>query len=115
MSGSPVILAIDAGTGDCRVIAFSGDGTVLNSAKMEWTYESGVEKIPDAFAFEPEACWNSVLCLLEQVVEKLPGGEVCAITVASQRDGMEFLDREGKELYCASNMDLRGRSHSFGA
>lgn len=56
MSGSPVILAIDAGTGDCRVIAFSGDGTVLNSAKMEWTYESGVEKIPDAFAFEPEAC-----------------------------------------------------------
>lgn len=49
-----------------------------------------------------------MLCLLEQVVEKLPGGEVCAITVASQRDGMAFLDREGKELYCAPNMDLRG-------
>ena len=39
MMGEELILAVDAGTGDCRVIAFSLDGAVRYIAKHEWIYE----------------------------------------------------------------------------
>ena len=31
-----LILTVDAGTGDCRVIAFSLDGSLRHIAKHEW-------------------------------------------------------------------------------
>lgn len=104
----PAILAVDAGTGGCRVIAFSPEGRILASAQREWRYQSGLEGIPGAFAFDPEGCWQGVAELLRAVAAEVAG--VAAITVTSQRDGMAFLDREGRELYCAPNMDLRGEA-----
>lgn len=108
MSGRPVILAVDAGTGDCRAIVFSTEGRVLASAHMEWTYESGAGTVPNAFAFQPEACWDDVMGLIGRAAAQLRDCTVMAVTVTSQRDGMAFLDRDGRELYCAPNMDLRG-------
>ena len=43
MMGEELILAVDAGTGDCRVIAFSLDGAVRYIAKHEWIYEKAEE------------------------------------------------------------------------
>lgn len=102
------VIVIDAGTGDCRVAAFSDKGEPLASAHREWTYQSGREGIPGAFAFDPEGCWRSVKELLQAVTAR--AGCAAAVTVTSQRDGMAFLDREGRELYCAPNMDLRGEA-----
>ena len=110
MNQAPAILAIDAGTGDCRAIAFSLDGKVLSSAAVEWTYTRCAEELRDVFAFEPDACFQSVCELISRVTNALESYYVSAITVTSQRDGMAFLDRNGKELYCAPNMDLRGKA-----
>lgn len=106
----PAFLAIDAGTGDCRVIAFSAEGRVLASACTEWTYEKSVLGMENCREFTPDACFGSICSLIRRVVVDLDGCAVAAVTVTSQRDGMAFLDASGKELYCAPNMDLRGKA-----
>ncbi len=110
MTRAPAVLSVDAGTGDCRAIAFSLTGEVLASAGVEWTYERGASAEKDVFAFDPDACFQSVCGLIGRVVSALDGYQVRAVAVASQRDGMAFLDRFGRELYCAPNMDLRGKA-----
>lgn len=101
------ILTVDAGTGDCRVMAYSPTGRVLAKEHTEWFYQ------PDAdsgyYTFDPDKCISGVLDMIRQVTEKLHGIQVMVITVTSQRDGMAFLDSSGHEIYCAPNMDLRGR------
>lgn len=100
------ILTIDAGTGDCRVMAYSLKGAVLAEEHTEWFY------LPDAengyYAFDPEKCIGGILEMIRRVAGRLRGG-VLAVTVTSQRDGMAFLDGDGREVYCAPNLDLRGR------
>ena len=108
MKKEPMILALDAGTGDCRAIAFSADGRVMESAQMEWSYDARAAGIPGGYAFEPARCWADVKGLLHKVLSRLPDHQAKAVTVTSQRDGMVYLDRTGRELYCAPNMDLRG-------
>ena len=68
------VIVIDAGTGDCRVAAFSDKGEPLASAHREWTYQSGREGIPGAFAFDPEGCWRSVKELLQAVTARAGWG-----------------------------------------
>lgn len=106
----PAFLALDAGTGDCRVIAFSAEGRVLASACTEWTYEKSAPGMEDCREFAPDACFGSICSLIRRVVADLDGCAVAAVTVTSQRDGMAFLDAAGRELYCAPNMDLRGKA-----
>lgn len=110
MNEAPAILAVDAGTGECRAIAFSLDGKVLSSAVAEWTYTRCSEELRDVFAFDPDACFRSVCDLISRVTNALDGYRVSAVTITSQRDGMAFLNRGGRELYCAPNMDLRGKA-----
>ncbi|HWQ07261.1 MAG TPA: FGGY-family carbohydrate kinase, partial [Feifaniaceae bacterium] len=106
----PAFLAIDAGTGDCRAIAFSGEGRVLAFACTEWTYERSVPGREDFREFAPDACFQSICSLIRSVSASLDNCEVKAVSVTSQRDGMAFLDANGRELYCAPNMDLRGKA-----
>lgn len=105
MMGEELILAVDAGTGDCRVIAFSLDGAVRYIAKHEWIYEKAEGNV---FTFDARRCWAEIFGMLKETVSHLPGCCVMAVTTASQRDGMVFLDCRDREVYCAPNMDLRG-------
>lgn len=106
MQANHCILAVDAGTGDCRVMAYSLSGSVLAEEHTEWFY------LPDAdsgyYAFDPEKCILGILDMIRRVVAKLPGVQILAVTVTSQRDGMAFLDQNDHEVYCAPNLDLRG-------
>lgn len=105
MMGEKIILAVDAGTGDCRVVAFGLDGAIRYIAKHEWVYEKTEDNV---FAFDAQRCWDEILGMLQETVAHLPGCEIAAVTAASQRDGMVFLDSRDTEIYCAPNMDLRG-------
>lgn len=105
MMREKIILAVDAGTGDCRVIAFALDGSIRYIAKHEWVYEKTKD---NAFAFDAQRCWEEILSMLKETVAHLTESEIAAVTVTSQRDGMVFLDKWDKEVYCAPNMDLRG-------
>lgn len=106
----PVILSIDAGTGGCRVYAFSDEGHILCSAYKEWVYTSTKRDIHKAVEFDPAACWQTVCSLIKSTLTGLKSSSVKAVTVSSQRDGMVLLDSDGHELYCAPNMDLRGEA-----
>lgn len=106
MQTEECILTIDAGTGDCRVMAYSLRGAVLAEEHAEWFY------LPDAesgyYTFDPDKCIAGILEMVRRVTGQLRGG-VLAVTVTSQRHGMAFLDEGGREVYCAPNLDLRGR------
>ncbi len=106
MQADRCILAVDAGTGDCRVMAYSLSGCVLAEEHTEWFY------LPDTdsgyYIFDPEKCIFGILEMIRRVAEKLPSVQILAITVTSQRDGMAFLDQNDHEIYCAPNLDLRG-------
>lgn len=105
MMREKIILAVDAGTGDCRVIAFALDGSIRYIAKHEWVYDKTED---NAFTFDAQRCWDEILSMLKETLAHLSNGEIAAVTVTSQRDGMVFLDSWDKEVYCAPNMDLRG-------
>lgn len=105
MMKEKIILAVDAGTGDCRVIAFSLEGTIRYIAKHEWAYEKAED---NAFTFDAQRCWKEIVSMLRETAAHLPGSEIAAVTVTSQRDGMVFLNDRDEEVYCAPNMDLRG-------
>ena len=107
MQSNNCILAIDAGTGDCRVMAYSLSGRVLAEAHTEWFYRQDADN--GYYSFDPEKCISGILDMIRDVAEKLCGSRILALTVTSQRDGMAFLDRNDREIYCAPNMDLRGR------
>ena len=100
-----IILTVDAGTGDCRVIAFALDGTIRYISKHEWAYERTED---NTFAFDAQRCWSEILDMLKETAAHLPGCEIAAVTTTSQRDGMVFLNSRDEEVYCAPNMDLRG-------
>ena len=53
MMREKIILAVDAGTGDCRVIAFALDGSIRYIAKHEWVYDKTED---NAFTFDAQRC-----------------------------------------------------------
>ena len=65
MMGEELILAVDAGTGDCRVIAFSLDGAVRYIAKHEWIYEKAEGNV---FTFDARRCWAEIFGMLKETV-----------------------------------------------
>lgn len=106
MQADHCILAVDAGTGDCRVMAYSLSGCVLAEEHTEWFYLPDVES--GYYSFDPEKCILGIWEMIRRVAERLSGTPILAITVTSQRDGMAFLDQNDHEIYCAPNLDLRG-------
>lgn len=103
------IVVVDAGTGDLRVMAFSLEGEILAEEHAEWFYRADRES--GYYCFEPDACFSGIRDMLKKVASGLLADgktEIAAISVTSQRDGMAFLDKDGKEIYCAPNIDLRG-------
>jgi autoinducer 2 (AI-2) kinase len=59
--------------------------------------------------FEPQRVLASLAAAVEETLREsgVRGGEVSAVGVTSQRQGLVFLDRQGQEMYCGPNLDVR--------
>lgn len=97
-----VILAIDAGTGSCRVIAFDYSGNVMDMQIHEWKHRTDPEGY---YTFNADAYMDVLSAMMSKALSNY---RVTAISVSSQRNGMVFLDQNGRELYAGLNLDLRG-------
>jgi autoinducer 2 (AI-2) kinase len=109
------VLAIDAGSSGCRAFVFNPRGEAISSARRDWNYDTPAEIAPLGRQFDPEVFWKTVCEIINEAVQGsgLTPSRIAAVSTASQRQSVIFLDRDGVELYGGPNTDLRALVEGF--
>ena len=109
------VLAIDAGSAGARSLIIDLQGQLISSARQEWTYDTSAEVAPLGKEFDPGRFWAILCQLIGEAIKKaaIASGDIMAVSAASQRQGVVFLDKDGYELYAGPNTDLRALSEGF--
>lgn len=106
-----VLLAVDAGTGSGRCIAFDARGRVLAAARRPFAYRTFDEpRLPHVRGvdLDPVAFWDALAASMRAVMAALgPGAVVRAVVPTSQREGCVLLDADDRVLYAGPNLDAR--------
>lgn len=112
---SKYVLAIDAGSSGCRSFIFDLQGNLVSSASQEWTYDMPPEVAPMGKEFNARKFWGITCRIIKQSIKKagVASSDIIAVSSASQRQGVIFLDREGRELYAGPNTDIRAIIEGF--
>ncbi|WP_162893091.1 FGGY family carbohydrate kinase [Microbacterium halotolerans] len=106
---TPVFLAIDAGTGSARALAFDADGRLVAHAHREWSH-AAVEGHPGGTVFDTDEGWHAVSGAVRDVADALAGAySVASVAASSMREGFVLYDRAGVELWACPNTDGRAR------
>ena len=103
------ILGLDVGTSTLHCLLSDSQGSPVATADAPMIYHTPQGCPPLAREFHPDSTLNSLGQLVRNVVEQggIKGADISAIGVTSQRQGIIFLDNEGKEIYSGPNIDLR--------
>ena len=103
------VLAIDAGSSSCRALIFDVEGSIVSAARRKWTCDVPPEVAPLGREFAPAAFWEVICQATRQSIDQLGvrPSDIVAVSTASQRQGVVFLDKDGRELYGGPNADLR--------
>lgn len=105
---SDVFLAIDAGTGSARALAFDIEGRLVAQAAREWSH-AAVPGHPGGTAFDTTAGWAAISSAIAEVVERLGTRRVAAVAPSSMREGFVLYDASGTEIWACPNTDGRAR------
>lgn len=103
-----VFLAIDAGTGSARAVAFDAEGRLVASATREWSH-APVPGHPGGTVFDTAGGWRAIAGAVSDVVERLGTRRVAAVAASSMREGFVLYDSSGAELWACPNTDGRAR------
>ena len=103
------ILVLDAGSSSMRCHIVSSDSQIVRSSSRSWTYLDEPDAPELARAFDPEACWQSVVDAISECLHATADGprSLSAVAVTSQRQSLVFLDESGGVIYAGPNTDLR--------
>ncbi|MGM1030317.1 MAG: FGGY family carbohydrate kinase [Actinomycetota bacterium] len=107
----PVVIAIDAGTGSARAIAFDQHGSAVARASQEWSHRP-VAGHPGGTTFDTSNGWMSIAAVLRSVVADLEGRPIAAVVASSMREGFVLFDREDVPIFACPNTDGRGRAEA---
>ncbi|OGO07585.1 MAG: hypothetical protein A2Y61_03710 [Chloroflexi bacterium RBG_13_60_13] len=109
------VLAIDAGSSGCRAFVFDLRGTAISSAHRDWSYDTPAAIAPLGRQFNPEDFWNIICQIINEAIQRsgIAPTRIAAVSAASQRQSVVFLDRHGTELYAGPNTDLRALVEGF--
>ncbi|WP_240753107.1 FGGY family carbohydrate kinase, partial [Microbacterium sp. K41] len=108
---SDVFLAIDAGTGSARALAFDIEGRLVTQAAREWTHVA-VPGHPGGTVFDTDGGWTAIAGAVSEVVARLGERRVAAVAASSMREGFVLSDAEGRELWACPNTDGRARAEA---
>ncbi|WP_156378790.1 FGGY family carbohydrate kinase [Microbacterium sp. Root61] len=108
---SDVFLAIDAGTGSARALAFDIEGRLVTQAGREWSHPA-VPGHPGGTTFDTESGWVAIASAVSEVVERLAGRRVAAVAASSMREGFVLYDESGAEIWACPNTDGRARAEA---
>lgn len=106
-----VFLAVDAGTGSARALAFDTEGRLVASAAREWTH-APVHGHPGGTVFDTRSGWQAISSAIREVVTRLGGRRVAAVAASSMREGFVLYDATGDELWACPNTDGRAREEA---
>ena len=103
------VVVVDAGSTRIRCLVFDSNGDAVAERSAAWSYVESDKLSPYARELDADGVWASTARLIAECVgdSKVERGRIAAVTVASQRQGIVFLDREGAVLYAGPNTDLR--------
>ncbi len=110
------VLAVDAGSSGCRSLIIDLKGNLISSAYQEWFYDvTPPEVAPMGKEFSPGKFWDIICLLIRESIKKadISPVDIIAVSSASQRQGVVFLDKKGHELYAGPNTDLRALMEGF--
>ncbi len=102
-------MALDMGTSALHCLLSDSLGRPIDSADASTCYFTPEGGPPLAREFDPESVCASFQQLIARVLHRQGIGpeRIFAIGLTSQRQGVVFLDEQGRELYCGPNVDLR--------
>ena len=82
---------------------------MVASRSREWRYLDAEDLSPLAREFDPQPLWADFCRLIRGSLRDAgpSPGDVAVVTATSQRQGVVFLDGEGREVYAGPNLDLR--------
>lgn len=106
-----VFLAIDAGTGSARALAFDTEGRLVTHAAREWSH-AAVPGHPGGTTFDTTGGWAAIGAAVSEVVAKLDGRRVAAVAASSMREGFVLYGGDGQELWACPNTDGRSRQEA---
>ena len=103
------VAVLDAGTSSLRCFVFDARGRISSSRSEAWSYLATPDSSPYAREFDTERVWQTACGLLQGAIQdaRATPRQVAAVTATSQRQGVVFLDRDGREIYAGPNIDLR--------
>ena len=103
------VLAVDAGSGGGRALIFNLQGNLISSASQDWHYFVPEDADPMSKEFDAGTFWNIICRLISEAISRASVDpiDIIAVSSASQREGVVFLNRDGQELYAGPNVDLR--------
>lgn len=109
------VLAIDAGSSACRTLISDLNGLPVSYAHQKWTYDTPADVGALARQFDAAAFWRIICELIRRAVTQsaIDPEDIIAVSAASQRQGVVFLDKNGVELYAGPNTDLRALVEGF--
>ncbi len=108
----PVYLAIDAGTGSARALAFDRDGILVAHAQREWRH-APVAGHPGGTDFDTAAGWDAVAGAVRGVVDRLSDDcRIVSVAASSMREGFVLYDSNGVEMWACPNTDGRARQEA---
>lgn len=105
------MLAIDAGTGSARALAFDFEGRLVAHASREWTH-AAVPGHPGGRVFDTATGWAAISSAVRQVTSSCAGRHIAAVAASSMREGFVLYDGEGRELWACPNTDGRARAEA---
>ena len=105
MSGE-LLLAIDAGTGSCRAVAFDPEGRQVSIVQREYAHAE-LPNVPGSQVFDTGANWKLICACIQGVLTEVDPQAVCTVTATSMREGMVLYDGSGRELWACPNVDSR--------
>ena len=103
------IIVIDAGSSRARCFVLDQNADVVSSRSAEWRHAQVDDASPYAREFDSDWLWRTMCGLLSDALgdANVPPRSIAAVTATSQRQGVVFLDGDGREVYAGPNLDLR--------
>ena len=103
------LLVLDLGTSRLRCHIFTPRGGLVASASQGMKVQTEEEISPLSRSLDPSEVWRSLCRLIRRAMAQagLRGLDIGAVSATSQRQGVVFLDTQGREIYAGPNMDLR--------
>lgn len=101
-------LAIDLGTGSCRAVVFSAEGSQRGIAQREWSH-AALPDAPGSQVFDTDRGWELICACIAEAIDQsgLAATDLAAVTSTSMREGMVLYDRSGREIWACPNVDSR--------